>query len=154
MAFEVTASLLGHRVEPPLRSGPPSDRPDVGMEINEACWGCRRRRAWRAGGNATGQDKVDSILGVSLLMVAMDVVMAAFTGGAHLVNAVDEVHPMEVILPVDRVVKVCSRAVAGSPGRERGYVMAAKAEIKVVGVPARRSRKSVLEVSAADASVS
>ena len=154
MAFEVTAPLFGRRVEPPLGPGSRADPPDVGMEINEACWGSRRWRAWRAGSNRAGRDEVDSVLRVCLFLVAMDVVVTALAGRADLIDPVDEVNPMEIILPIDIVIEVCPRSIASSPGCERGYVMAAKTEIEVVGVPARRSGKSVLVVSAADASVS
>lgn len=153
MAFEVTAPLFGRRVEPPLGPGPRADPPDVGMEINEACWGSRRWGAWRAGGNRAGRDEIDSVLGVRLFLVAMDIVVTALAGRADFIDPVDQMNPMEVILPVNRVIKVCSRSVAGSSGRERGYVMTSKTEIEVGGVEVRRSRKSILIIGAADAPV-
>ena len=124
------------------------------MEINEACWGSRRWGAWRAGGNRAGRDEIDSVLGVSLLLVAMDVVVTALAFSADVVDPVDEVNPMEVIFPVDRIIKVCPRSTASIPGCECGDVMAAETEIEVVRVKARRAGKRILIISAPDASVS
>jgi len=106
------------------------------MEINEARWGSRRWRAWRTGGNIAGRDEINSVLRVSLLLVAMDVIVTALAGRADFIDPVDQMNPMEVILPVDRVIKICARSVTGSPGGESRYVVAAKTEIEVGRVKA------------------
>jgi hypothetical protein len=78
------------------------------VKVNEPGWGARRR----GGRNET----VDVVLGVKRLLIAMDVVMAAFAHAADFIDPVDQMNPMEVIFPVDRVIKVCARSVASSPG--------------------------------------
>ena len=135
MALQKTLALPRCRVEPPFRFSSPANWTYVGVKVDKARGGARRRG---------GRNKaIDVVLGVRRLLVAMNVVVTGFAQGTRLINPVDEVNPMEIIFPVDRVIKVCACPLAGSPGRESGYVMTAETEIEVVGTPGRRTRKSI-----------
>jgi len=135
MALHETLALLGCGVEPPLWLCPAANGPDIGMEIDQPSGGARR---WRG-----GYEAVDVVLGVRRLLVAMDVVVTRLAQRSALINPVDQMHPVEIALPIDVVVKICPRPRTSILSRKCSHVVTAEAEIEVGRVPSGWTRQGI-----------
>jgi len=122
------------------------------MEVDQA-----RRCSGRWSG---GDEAVDIVLRIGRFLVAVDVVMARFAQGLRFVHLIDQMKPVKIVpalfvcaTATALVIEVSLRAVAKSPPRKFVYVVAAKAEIEIGRVKARRAGKRILVIRAPDAPV-